>query len=198
MNKELIKKSLLGGLMIGIGSILFLSIDNPILSSIYFSFGLITIIIFNLNLFTGKIGYINKTNIFNIFIILLFNIIGVYLCSFIFKNTNKNIILSSTNIIINKINQNTLINFINSIGCGILIFLAVDYHKHFHLNLLYIIFCVSSFILLKFNHCIADSFYIFTSGILNLQTLKLLIIDILGNSIGSIFLFKLIYNKRNE
>ena len=53
-----LKKSVVAGLMIGIGCTVFLNMDNSIVASFLFGLGLFTIINLELNLFTGKIGYI--------------------------------------------------------------------------------------------------------------------------------------------
>ena len=50
-----LKKSVVAGLMIGIGCTVFLNMDNSIVASFLFGLGLFTIINLELNLFTGKI-----------------------------------------------------------------------------------------------------------------------------------------------
>lgn len=55
-----IKKSILAGILIGLGVIINLQSANPIIEALLFSFGLLTIINMQLNLYTGKIGYLNK------------------------------------------------------------------------------------------------------------------------------------------
>ena len=51
-----LKKSVVAGLMIGIGCTVFLNMDNSIVASFLFGLGLFTIINLELNLFTGKIS----------------------------------------------------------------------------------------------------------------------------------------------
>ena len=55
--KHLIK-SILAGIMIGIGATTYLSLKNKIVGSILFTIGLFIILTKELNLYTGKIGYI--------------------------------------------------------------------------------------------------------------------------------------------
>ena len=55
---ELIK-SILAGIAIGIGAMIFLSLGNPF-GAIFFSVGLYAILWYRLSLYTGKIGYINS------------------------------------------------------------------------------------------------------------------------------------------
>ena len=76
-NIEILIKSILAGIMIGIGGTIYLSLDNKIVGSILFAIGLFIIVVYSFNLYTGKIGYlINNFNMFqscNIFVILLKN-----------------------------------------------------------------------------------------------------------------------------
>ena len=57
-------KGVYAGIMIGIGGIAFLSLENKIAGSFFFSLGLLTVCMYGMNLYTGKIGYIlnNKIN----------------------------------------------------------------------------------------------------------------------------------------
>lgn len=179
--------------MIGIGGTLFLSLKNSLIGSIYFSLGLNTILIFDLLLYTGKVGFINTKNYLDLLKILFFNLIGIFIYSILIKTTNIELTLSAKTLISNKIQQSYIKNLFNAIGCGFFMYLAVNFYNIFKtqnkiVSILLTTFCVSSFIILNFNHCIADYFYIMVSNIYNIKTLQLLIIDIIGNSIGSILL----------
>ena len=44
--------------MIAIGGTVFLSIENKVIGASLFSIGLFGVLIYNLNLYTGKIGYL--------------------------------------------------------------------------------------------------------------------------------------------
>ena len=62
-NIEILIKSILAGIMIGIGGTIYLSLDNKIVGSILFAIGLFVIVVYSFNLYTGKIGYlINNFN----------------------------------------------------------------------------------------------------------------------------------------
>ena len=56
-NIEILIKSILAGIMIGIGGTIYLSLDNKIVGSILFAIGLFVIVVYSFNLYTGKIGY---------------------------------------------------------------------------------------------------------------------------------------------
>ena len=51
-------KGIYAGLMIGIGGVAYLSVKNPVAGSFFFSIGLLTICMYGMNLYTGKIGYV--------------------------------------------------------------------------------------------------------------------------------------------
>lgn len=65
----------------------FLNMDNSIVASFLFGLGLFTIINLELNLFTGKIGYICKENCAETLITLVGNGIGVNIMAFLMKQT---------------------------------------------------------------------------------------------------------------
>ena len=58
--KKCINKSLLAGILIGLGVIINTQTQVPIVGPMLFSFGLLVIINMQLNLYTGKIGFIQK------------------------------------------------------------------------------------------------------------------------------------------
>ena len=67
-NIEILIKSILAGIMIGIGGTIYLSLDNKIVGSILFAIGLFIIVVYSFNLYTGKMGYL--INIFFIKILI--------------------------------------------------------------------------------------------------------------------------------
>ena len=59
--KKLLKEfcsAVLAGMAISLGGIVFLSVENKVIGSLLFAVGLLTILAFKLNLFTGKAPYI--------------------------------------------------------------------------------------------------------------------------------------------
>ena len=51
-------KGFFAGVLISIGGIAYLGIENKIVGSFIFSFGLLTVCMYSFNLYTGKIGYL--------------------------------------------------------------------------------------------------------------------------------------------
>ena len=52
--------SILAGIAINIGCVIFLSIENKVIGAVLFAVGLLTVLAFGLNLFTGKAPYLCK------------------------------------------------------------------------------------------------------------------------------------------
>ena len=112
--------AVLAGMAISIGCIIFLSVENPVIGSILFSIGLLTILKFGLNLFTGKAPYLcqNKMSYFPFLLnVWAGNLVGTFLTSFLLKNTRvyNNIIERCTSVANVKINDSLLSLFILAI-----------------------------------------------------------------------------------
>lgn len=179
--------SILAGFLIGIGGVAYLSLESHIIGAILFSFGLITIIARQYNLYTGKIGYLNTIKeIPSMLIILLGNFIGVILLGILAVNTN----LSADDICINKLSKSYLQVFFQAILCGFLMYFGVDTTNKTN-NPLYAVFAVTIFILTGAEHCIANVFYFTVYNKWSWNIIIFILINIIGNSVGSILLHKL-------
>lgn len=189
-------KSILAGIVIAIGGTIYLSIDNKILGSVFFTIGLFTVVVYSLNLYTGKIGYlVNNFNIKYIkelIITLIGNFIGTFFVGFILKFTRiYSLINEKAKVIVDiKLNDNFLSILILSFFCGILMFLAVNGYKTLKDSGKYlaVFLSVIVFILCGFEHCIANMYYFTIANSYNLVALKYLLIMILGNSIGGVLI----------
>ena len=179
--------------MIAIGGTVFLSIENKVIGASLFSIGLFGVLIYNLNLYTGKIGYLitdfNLKYIKELIITLIGNFIGACSVGFILRYTRiydkiyeKSLVLANT-----KLNDNILSIFILSIFCGLLMYYAVNgFKKQTDFGKYLVVYLgVAVFILCGFEHCIADMYYFSVADIWSLKTLGYTGIMVLGNSIGS-------------
>lgn len=191
--KHLIK-SILAGIVIGIGATAYLSLENKIVGSVLFSIGLFVILTKELNLFTGKIGYILENDlkyVKEVVITLFGNFIGTFLVGNILKFTRISdiIIPEARKICEIKLTDNYMSIFILAIFCGILMFLAVDGYKKAKDNFAKyggFFLAISVFIVCGFEHCIANMYYFAIAGSMPLDTAILLGIMIAGNSVGSL------------
>ena len=174
---KILFKSFLAGIMIAIGGTVFLSIENKVIGASLFSIGLFGVLIYNLNLYTGKIGYLitnfNLKYIKELIITLIGNFIGACSVGFILRYT--------------RIYDNILSIFILSIFCGLLMYYAVNgFKKQTDFGKYLVVYLgVAVFILCGFEHCIANMYYFSVADIWSLKTLGYTGIMVLGNSLGS-------------
>lgn len=181
----IIKKSILAGVLIGLGVIINLQSENPVIGALLFSFGLLTIIQMQLNLYTGKIGFLTKINEWKFLITVLFwNCFGITatICIYAIGNQDFVDILSAAAAV--KFSKSIITLFINACFCGALIHFAVK-NKITILT----IFAIMIFILIGAEHCIADSPYLLANFTL-INVLKFVSI-VLGNSLGAILIERL-------
>ena len=179
--------------MIAIGGTVFLSIENKVIGASLFSIGLFGVLIYNLNLYTGKIGYLitnfNLKYIKELIITLIGNFIGACSVGFILRYTRiyDNIYEKSLMLVNTKLNDNILSIFILSIFCGLLMYYAVNgFKKQTDFGKYLVVYLgVAVFILCGFEHCIANMYYFSVADIWSLKTLGYTGIMVLGNSIGS-------------
>ena len=188
--------SMLSGILIACGGFVYLictqKFDNGALyGAMLFSIGLFVILVYKLNLFTGKVCYMlfeNKTYNVNLLTILIGNFIGAVSTGYLFRLCSSDLVLTlSETIAKNKIDNNPFIILILSIFCGIMIYLAVDIYKeakHEIAKYFAVVICITVFILCGFEHCIANMFYFSIANAWNLSAFIALIIMIIGNTIG--------------
>ena len=201
---EFIIKGIYAGVMIGIGGIAYLAIPNKIVGSFIFSIGLLTVCMYSLNLYTGKVGYIlvNKINyIFEVLFSLIGNFIGTFLVGNLIRITRYGDYIETARNIVNiKLADNIISIFILSIFCGIIMYIAVNNYKKETSDLgkyIIIVMGVMAFILSGFEHCVANMFYFSVAGIWNIKVFLYLAVMILGNGLGSIII-AFCYNKFNQ
>jgi len=189
---DYLNKSVFAGIMIGVGGVIYLRCPNKIIGAFLFSIGLLTIIIFNANLFTGKIGRAKLLDTWNMFLCLLGNFIGTNVIAFLIKQSRlyPDIYDSSSNVVSIKLLDSNISLLILGVLCGMLMYIAVEsYNKHKDIiGISVAVICVATFILSGFEHCIADMFYFALEPQELHYVIKLLFI-IIGNTIGA----KLVY-----
>lgn len=193
-----LKKSIIGGFLIGFGGTVYLNMDNKIVASFLFGLGLFTIINFELNLYTGKIGYLSKENWKEVFLTLIGNFIGTNLFAFLVLQTRlaeklKDAVAPAVAL---KLSDNLLSTFILGIFCGILMYIAVGTFKKLPniLGTLAVFLCVAVFILAGFEHCVANMFF-FALSSSPADYLLPLLVTVAGNSLGGIAFYRLTKTK---
>lgn len=179
--------AMLSGILIGCGCLVYMSVANNVVGSFLFSFGLITIVLRGYLLYTGKIGYIWDKEILKLIpIIILGNLLGTTLLSLIVPETST-LIEKAVSLTEPKFLKTFSQILFDSIGCGAMMYLAVDGYRIKN-NLLLLIFPVMIFILCGFEHSIADMLYLGCAGVLyTMDGLKFIALVIMGNAIGALF-----------
>ena len=183
---NLITKSILAGLLISLAGIVYLNCPDKIVGSLLFSLGLISILILEANLFTGKIGYVNsKRSILDSLLILVFNLVAAAIVGLIYRcgSDAAALIVESK---LSIFSESWWLTGLKSIGCGAAIYLAVEGYKKSK-SLIPVILGVMVFILAGWNHCIADCFYM-AAGSSSALAIPYLLVVIVGNSIGSLLI----------
>lgn len=175
----------MAGMLVGIGVIVNVLSGNKYIGAMLFSLALLSIVQCELLLYTGMIGFAKIKDISALLEVLCFNLFGALFPVILMVISNDQFKNSMMQISKNKFNQSIFQLFIYAFLCGILMFVAV-YCK----NKVITIFCIMTFILSGFEHCIADYPYLVVN--LNVVNIIKFIFIILGNSLGSATANKLI------
>ena len=182
---NLVLKSILAGFLIAFAGTAYLLCKEKNLSdaicSLVFGIGLVSVIILQANLYTGKIAYVNsKQKLLDISIILIVNLLVAFVFGLLFRS-----IYGETNLIVMKTSKGIERFFIDSFFCGVCIYIAVEGYA-ITKSFIPVILGVFVFVICGWEHCIADMFY-FGGGNVSLKGLLYILFCILGNSLGSLF-----------
>lgn len=181
-----------------------------VVGSLLFSVGLFLVCVLQVNLYTGKIGYVfeNKKDYLVMLVeMLVGNAIGAIGLGYLVSATSLMGVLGDfpTKCAAGKIldfgngGQKWYSCLINAFFCGVLVYLAVDIFKkaeNYGIKIVGLVGCVTAFVALGFEHCVADMFYF---GLANAwgtnfaQAISAMLLFILGNSLGSIGIWALLH-----
>lgn len=187
--------SILGGAVIGIGGVAYLSIDVKIVGALFFTVGLFTVCVNGYNLFTGKVGYLfeNKPS-YLAFLgsIWLGNLVGTVLVGYAVRMSRIATLVQKAQTLSNvKLNDNLMSIFILSILCGVMMCIAVDSFRnnpHEFGKYLGLIFGVTVFILCGYEHCIANMFYFTVANVWSPKALLYIVVMTVGNGVGGVII----------
>ncbi|MCR4956925.1 MAG: formate/nitrite transporter family protein [Lachnospiraceae bacterium] len=186
----LIRKSLGAAILISLGSYGILVVENPYVSAMLFTLGLLTICKLKLNLFTGKCGFILENHKWkDLFIILLCNLIGGYALGYVYGFMSEDAVGAA----LLKVQSWEISGgyFIRAMLCGVIMFIAVKlYNEGTSLG---IFIGIPMFILCGFQHCIANVIYMGVAKTFH----PALFIAIIGNLLGSLFMWYFIPQKES-
>lgn len=190
-----IKKSISAGMMIGIGSTVYLICPNKILGAFLFTLGLFVICSFGMHLFTGKVGYIleNKNNP-NCIKIWIGNLIGCLTVVIPMRLAKGDISSIAYDLVQKKLEENFISALILSVFCGFLMYIAVENfqsNKNDFAKIVGLFVCVPTFIICGFEHSIANMCYcIFSIDTLSMgiKAFIFILINSVGNTFGAVLL----------
>lgn len=191
MKKDLIN-AILAGIVISIGAVIYLSLENKVIGALLFSVGLLSICCLEFNLFTGKIGYVIENKQYGkAALIWCGNFIGTFLGSTLIKFTRiyAKLAPSLESAMTPRLTDNYFSLFVLAIFCGLLMYTAVEIFKTRDsvYGMAAILLCVSVFILSGYEHSIANMAY-FTLYGWNLDLFVKLIVITIGNSFGGMLI----------
>ena len=189
--KQGIIKAILAGFCIAIGGSVFLSCESKVVGALFFCVALLTICMFGFALFTGKVGFLavshTKTDLRDVLSSLIGNFIGCVFFGITIRIGLSKLIPVAQTICDAKLTQNIAEAIIRAFFCGALMFIAVWVYRE-KKSISAIFFCVPAFILSGFEHSIANMFYFAVAGYFNIESLLYIILIVLGNSLGGMFI----------
>lgn len=173
--------SIVAGSAIGLGATAYLTVGGTT-GAVLFSIGLLSVIVLQLNLFTGQAWKVwGFKGLGWLLLMLIGNAIGVGLSTALSQPENMD---AAVTIIQSRIEHGTLACGLKAIPCGFIMTAAV--RGAARQNLWPLLIGVPTFILCGFPHCIADMFYVCFCGLS--QAIKFLLTIypaiVLGNYIG--------------
>ncbi len=183
-------KSILAGMSISIGGVAFLSVDSNVVGGILFGIGLITIYMFDWNLYTGKCCYLfdaPKKSIPIAFLALIGNLIGTVATGFLIRASGLEMVQKTQGIIVSKLGNSDLETFVLALFCGILMSVAVLGYKKQNDDFgraIIVILPITVFIVAKFEHVVANMFYVALAGMWSMESVLFLLTCAAGNAIG--------------
>jgi formate/nitrite transporter len=218
VNKPFLSKTILGfigGAMISLGYLAYLRVGGGFVGAAIFPVGLIVILLAGGELITGNMmavatGYFKKRVTLsevlkNWLVITLANVVGAIFVAYVFgvlagTLTTDEVLKETLHVAENKLRADFLTAFFSGIGCNWFVGLAVwlSYGaKDFAGKILAIWFPVMTFVVIGFQHSVANSFLlpfaIFVGHATWLDFLANFVPVYLGNIIGGAILIALFY-----
>lgn len=183
--------SFAAGVFISIGGSVFLACENSYVGAVMFSVALLSICYLGLNLFTGKVGFLavshSREAVGEVLITLVGNFVGTLVCGLLISCAKPNLMEAAQLRCEPRLAMQPLPILITAFFCGILMYTAVAIYKEKQ-SPLGIFFCVPVFILSGFEHSIADMFYFFCARMFGAEVFVFLVLVVIGNSVGGMFI----------
>lgn len=180
------------GMSIGLGGLIYLSVDSRVVGSALFTIGLYTICTFGLCLYTGRICYAFENDgkyALTLPVIWLGNLAGTGVTAVLARLTRISGLAENAAALCEiKLGDGLISLFFLGVLCNIFIYIAVEGYKNCPHELgkyLVLFFGVMGFILAGTEHCVADMFYFWLCGWSADAALAVLVITA-GNAAGGL------------
>ena len=174
--------AILAGIMIGFGGVIYLMCANKMVGALLFSFGLLTIVCQGYALYTGRVGYFREYGWASILTTIAGNFIGTWIVAKGFSLSRHTVDIAA--VVAPKLQDSSLSIFLLSIGCGAMMYLAVDSYRKSK-SWLFVVMPIVIFILSGFEHSIANMFYLSLAGEWGVEALRITALALVGNAVGS-------------
>ena len=182
---------ILAGAMVSIGGTVLLSVDNRYIGAALFSIALLVICYFGFNLYTGKVGFLwnahGRAELSMAFLGLLGNLIGAVLSALLIAAALPQLRETAIAACEKRLVQLPVQTLLRGFFCGILMYSAVWIYRE-KKTAAGILFCIPVFILAGFEHSVADMFYFALAGLFTPKALVFILLAVLGNSLGGMFI----------
>lgn len=196
VGKESLLKSVMAGICIGIGGIVYLSVENKVVGAALFATGLFTVCTMGYHLYTGKACYLLDSPNKGRYLIWLAqvwagNLIGTVLVGYAMRLTRNGPALAekAQALCQTKLGDSLLSIFILAIFCNIMIYIGVESYRsnpHPVGKYLGILLGIMVFILSGFEHCVANMFYFSVANAWSLTAVGYLLVMTVGNLVGAV------------
>ncbi|MGM9629837.1 formate/nitrite transporter family protein [Butyricicoccus sp.] len=193
---DLFRRAVSAGICIAIGGVVFLGCDNKYVGAVLFSVGLFAVVTRGMALYTGMVGYLpdncNPDYIGRLLVVIAGNLVGTGVIGLGLHLTRQTALCEkAAEMCAVKTGDSLLSLLVLGIGCGILMYIAVDGYRRFTdplTKILGVFLCVPVFILAGMEHSIADMFYFFAGSAWSLRTVICVAVIIIGNGIGGVLI----------
>ncbi len=185
--------AVLAGISVGLGGLVFLSVENRVVGAALFAIGLFVVCTFGLHLFTGKLCYLfenDRRYALALPLIWLGNLCGTGITAALAHLTRIVPIAERAAALCQvKTGDSLLSLFFLGVLCNIFIYIAVEGYRsnpHELGKYLSLFFGVMVFILAGTEHCVADMFYFWMAGAWSGRAVLCVLVITLGNFCGGL------------
>ena len=191
--KKIFLSAILAGMVIGFGGTVFLSVENTVIGSLFFTIGLFVVCTRGLHLFTGKVCYLfdNDAAYAKTLPVIWFgNLVGTAIIAALEQFTRlASLDARAQAICALKLSEPLFGAFILAIFCNVMIYIGVEGYRsnpHELGKYLALFFGVCVFILCGFEHCVSNMYYFTMGGAWSGRAILYLLVMTLGNAVGGV------------